>query len=101
MFVYSCIWNTFSGQCLKRKEFYQGVAFATFSPNCNYILVSSFNSTIQLWDFVEDKCIKTYVGHKNENYSLISNFFVTNGKVSNGMVLLNYYIITQLLKKLN
>lgn len=82
MFDYSYIWNTSSGQCLKKKECNEGVAFATFSPNCSYITVSNINSTIQLWDFVEDKCIKTYVGYKNINYSLFSSFSITSGKVS-------------------
>ena len=51
-----------------------------FSPNSKYILASTHDDTIRLWDFHTARCLKTYTGHQNRAYCLFSCFSVTGGK---------------------
>jgi len=47
-----------------------------FSPNGKYILASTLDSSIRLWDYLRDggKVLKTYLGHVNKKYSIFSAF---------------------------
>src|ERR1700742_3790575 len=51
-----------------------------FSPNGKFILASTQDSTIRLWNYHSSRCLKTYVGHVNQTYCLFSCFSVTDGK---------------------
>lgn len=61
------------------------IAYATFSPNYQFVLVSTLNSHMQLFSYCStDKdgrpgrvaLKKTYVGHKNEQYTVQTAFLV-------------------------
>lgn len=45
-----------------------------FSPNSKYILASTQDSTIRLWNIQSSRCVKTYTGHTNRTYSLFCDF---------------------------
>jgi len=51
-----------------------------FSPNGKYILASTFDDTIRLWNYHTARCLKTYTGHTNRVYCVFSCFSVTGGK---------------------
>ena len=50
-------------------------SFVTFSPNGKYILVSTLDGKIALWNFLKEKKAKSYVGHRNEKYSILGDFY--------------------------
>lgn len=89
------IWDCISGQCLKTLiddnnppvyaflDFYSTLcvrSFVKFSPNGKYILASTLDNTIRLWNYYTGKCLKTYTGHTNDKYCCIGSFSVTGGK---------------------
>lgn len=51
--VYSRIWDTASGQCLKTliDDDNPPVSFVKFSPNGKYILAATLDNTLKLWDY--------------------------------------------------
>ena len=98
---HSRIWDADSGQCLKtlvdddNPMWYvsrlENLAMQTsspalcsshvlFSPNSRYVLASTQDSTIRLWNYQTSRCLKTYTGHTNRTYSLVAAFSTTGGQ---------------------
>lgn len=50
-----------------------------FSPNSRYILATTHDSTIRLWNFQTSRCVKTYKGHINRTYCVFTCFSTTQG----------------------
>lgn len=95
------LWDAESGQCLKTlvdddnpiwcaslshipvyiiKPRREHSAHVTFSPNSRYVLVSTQDSTIRLWNYQTSRCMKTYIGHVNRTYCIPAAFSITSGK---------------------
>ncbi|KAF1949287.1 WD40 repeat-like protein [Byssothecium circinans] len=72
------IWDTATGQCLRTlvHEDNAPVSSVIFSPNGKYVLAWTLDSCVRLWNYIEGKgkCVKTYQGHNNKNYSLSGAF---------------------------
>lgn len=45
-----------------------------FTPNSRFILASTQDSTIRLWNTQTSRCVKTYTGHANRTYCLFTDF---------------------------
>ena len=78
------VWDTATGQCLRTlvHEDNAPVSSVIFSPNGKYILAWTLDSCIRLWNYIEGKgkCVKTYQGHVNKQYSLSGAFGTYTGK---------------------
>ena len=63
----SRIWDTSTGQCLKTlaHEDNTPVASVRFSPNSKFLFTSTLDSAIRLWDYQNDKVVKSYTGQVN------------------------------------
>ena len=48
-----------------------------FSPNGKFVLASTLDNTIRLWNFHTSRVLKTYTGHTNSAYCIFSGFSVT------------------------
>jgi COMPASS component SWD3 len=72
------VWDTATGQCLRTivHEDNAPVTCVRFSPNGKYILAWTLDSCLRLWNYIEGKgkCVKTYQGHVNKEYSLSGAF---------------------------
>ncbi|KAK0465399.1 WD40 repeat-containing protein [Desarmillaria tabescens] len=82
--ITSCrrIWDVDSGQCLKTlvDDDNPICSHVEFSPNSKFVLVSTQDSTIRLWNYQTSRCVKTYSGHVNRTYCLFSCFSHTKHK---------------------
>jgi COMPASS component SWD3 len=70
-----------SGQCLKtivEPQSHDPCSHVGFSPNSQYILCSTLDSTVRLWDYRTSKCAKTYKGHKNDSWPIGACFLTSN-----------------------
>ncbi|GJD10325.1 Protein will die slowly [Galdieria sulphuraria] len=75
----SCrFWDTASGMCLKTLvvDSHSATSHVRFSPNSRYILASTLDSKIRLWDFYSSRICKTYAGHVNRLHAIYSCFVV-------------------------
>lgn len=84
----SRIWDSFSGQCLKTLQDDSQVqtppvTHVTFAPNGKYLLSSSLDNKLKLWNYQSGHIVKTYEGHSNSKHCLISTFF-NGSKVVSG-----------------
>ena len=63
-----CVWDVLSGCCLKSISVSQQsnlpISHATMSPNGKYLLISTLDSTLTMWDYKigQGRIIKTYQG---------------------------------------
>ncbi|XP_074568739.1 LOW QUALITY PROTEIN: uncharacterized protein LOC141825250 [Curcuma longa] len=75
------IWDSATGRCMKTLIDDDGspVSYVQFSPNGKFVLASTLDSTLRLWNFSSGKFLKTYTGHVNLQYC-IPALSVTNGK---------------------
>lgn len=51
-----------------------------FTPNSAFVLASTQDSTIRLWNYQSSKCVKTYTGHTNRTFCIPACFITTKGK---------------------
>lgn len=51
-----------------------------FTPNSKFVLVSTQDSTIRLWNYQTSRCVKTYTGHTNRTYCIPACFGDTSNK---------------------
>ena len=55
-------------------------SYVRFSPNSRFVLASTQDSTIRLWNYQTSKCVKTYIGHSNRTYCIPACFVTSKGK---------------------
>ncbi|PFX17843.1 WD repeat-containing protein 5 [Stylophora pistillata] len=64
-----CVWDVFSGCCLKSisasQQSHLPISHATMSPNGKFLLLSTLDSILTLWDYKigQGRILKTYQGH--------------------------------------
>jgi len=70
------IWDADSGQCLKTlvDDDNPICSHVKFSPNSKFVLASTQDSTMRLWNCQTSRCVKTYTGHTNRTYCLFACF---------------------------
>lgn len=59
------------------------VSFVKFSPNGLYVLVSSLDGKLRLYNYKAEqnkRVVKEYKGHRNNEYCIASKFSITRGK---------------------
>lgn len=73
------LWDSSTGNLLKsvagKDE--TPLGHVKFSPNGHFVLVETLNESVQLWNYKESKVAKTYIGHRNNRYSIHSTFVTT------------------------
>ncbi|KAL1677643.1 WD40-repeat-containing domain protein [Schizophyllum commune] len=70
------IWDTESGQCLKTlvDDDNPICSHVRFTPNSKFVLASTQDSTVRLWNYHASRPAKTYTGHVNRTYCIPSCF---------------------------
>lgn len=97
----SRIWDAESGQCLKtlvdddnpiwlvnihafpyknESQSFHYSSHVKFSPNSRFVLASTQDSTIRLWNYQTSRCVKTYTGHVNRTYCIPACFITMKGQ---------------------
>ena len=97
----SRIWDAESGQCLKtlvdddnpiwlvnilsfftrmNPPSFNPSSHVKFSPNSRFVLASTQDSTIRLWNYQTSRCVKTYTGHVNRTYCIPACFITMKGQ---------------------
>lgn len=78
------VWEVATGDCIKTliDDHNPPVSSVSFSPNGQYILASSLDNKIRLWDQVKARCVRTMTGHTNEQFCIMSNWFLQPQKMS-------------------
>jgi COMPASS component SWD3 len=88
---YRRIWDAETGQCLKTLVdddnpiwyivlmYYlpfltSSSTHVRFTPNSKFVLVSTQDSTIRLWNYQTSRCVKTYTGHANRTFCIPACF---------------------------
>ncbi|CDK26781.1 unnamed protein product [Kuraishia capsulata CBS 1993] len=82
------IFDTETGQCLKTLIYDRGgssspVSYVRFSPNGKYVLASSLDGSIRLWDYMNNKVAKTFTADKEpiaEKYTCGTRFLLLDGQ---------------------
>jgi COMPASS component SWD3 len=91
------LFDTDSGQCLKTliyDKFTTSSSFPVscvkFTPNSRYLLATTLDNTIRLWDYMNNKVVKTYSGAVLEKYSCSLGFvrgeFVVSGDEKGSLI---------------
>ena len=57
------------------------VGSVRFSPNGKYVLTALLDSTLKLWDHSTTDLIRSYSGHKNEEFCTVPCFSTTKGRL--------------------
>lgn len=80
------VWDAGSGQCLRTffHEDTPAVGAVRFAPNGRFVATWMLDGAVRLWDYVgkggndastgRARCVKTFLGHKNEKVSLVGAF---------------------------
>jgi COMPASS component SWD3 len=55
-------------------------SFVKFAPNGKFLLVSTLDSTLKLWELKTSKVVKIYKGHTNIQYCIFSTFCMSKGQ---------------------
>jgi len=76
------IWDTDRGNCLKTiydstSPTVHPVSFVNFSPNGKFIVASTLDSKLRLWNYKTGKVVKSYGSHVNTKFCCFSSFCVT------------------------
>ncbi|KAH3680903.1 hypothetical protein WICMUC_000046 [Wickerhamomyces mucosus] len=73
------LFDTETGQCVKTLIYDKGgssfpVSYVKFSPNGRYLLATTLDNTIRLWDYNNNRVVKTFQGASFEKYTCSSRF---------------------------
>lgn len=48
-------------------------SYARFTPNSAFLIAGTLDNRLRIWDYQKGKCVKTYSGHVNEKYCILSS----------------------------
>jgi len=76
------IWEVATGQLIRTfvADAAIPVCFVKWSPNSKFILMGSFDDTWKLLNATTGEVVRTYTGHKFNEYCLFASFCLTEGK---------------------